>query len=116
MDDHEGRSNISISVGGDNTGSISAGNTYNSLDEAGLRPELDPQTAAQKLRLFNVLAAKFSADELRELCLELGLDYDDLAGDGKRSKALALVEFQTRRDQLPALEERLRVLRPAAFP
>ncbi|MEZ4590498.1 MAG: hypothetical protein R3D55_05055 [Chloroflexota bacterium] len=35
----------------------------------------------------------FSLDELRGLCFELGLEFENLRGETREAKALALVEF-----------------------
>lgn len=115
MDGQNGGDNISIVVNGSNYGEINVKNIYNRLQEAGLTAARDPEVARQQLLVFEVLATKFSEEELRALCLELGLDYEDLGGEGKRGKARALVEYFTRRDQLDMLKARVRALRPGAF-
>jgi len=66
-----------------------------------------PQT---HLRL--LLAERFSEGELRTLCFDLGIDYDDLPTGGKSDKARDLVDWMARQGQLPALVEAGRLQRP----
>lgn len=54
----------------------------------------------------------YSDSELRDLCLELNLDYEDLPGDGQAAKARELVLFCKRRGLLAALVERVMRDRP----
>lgn len=43
------------------------------------------------------LIASFDLEELKELCADLGVDYDNLAGDGKATKIRELVAYFDRR-------------------
>lgn len=63
-------------------------------------------------RLRQILATHFGASELRSLCFDLGIDYDDLPELGKTDKARALVEYLERRDRIPELVEIGQQLRP----
>lgn len=57
----------------------------------------------------------FSLDEIRGLCFELGIEYENLRGEMRAAKALALVEFCQRRqllDQLLAICARERPSHP----
>ncbi|MCP4518188.1 MAG: hypothetical protein GY824_23525, partial [Delftia sp.] len=45
----------------------------------------------------------FDKEELLTLCFDLGVDYDDLRGEGKTNKARALITFLERRGQLAEL-------------
>jgi len=45
----------------------------------------------------------FDDGELKTLCFNLGVTFDDLPGDGKASKARELVAFMERRDRIPEL-------------
>jgi hypothetical protein len=47
--------------------------------------------------LRKILAARFDEGELRTLCFDLGIDYDDLPGEGKANKARELVAYLERR-------------------
>lgn len=62
--------------------------------------------------LHGLLATRFSEDELRQLCFQLGVDYEDLPPGGKSSKARELVLHQDRRKQLAELKAAVNSLRP----
>jgi hypothetical protein len=70
---------------------------------------MDPQqlTALRKL-----LAERFSDDELRALCFDLGLDYENLRGGGKAARALDLVDTLNRHGQLADLVKMILQTRP----
>ena len=62
--------------------------------------------------LRDALDNSYSDGELRDLCLELNLDYEDLPGEGQAAKARELVLFCKRRGLLAALVERVMRDRP----
>lgn len=64
---------------------------YNRTDQAELR----------RLRL--AIIRQFSLSDLRTLCFDLGIDYDDLSGDTKSGKAIELIESMVRRGRLKEL-------------
>lgn len=43
------------------------------------------------------LVAEFNIEELKELCVDLGVEYDNLTGDGKSAKVRELVAYFDRR-------------------
>jgi len=47
-----------------------------------------------------LLIEKFSTAELKTLCFEFNVDYDDISGDTKRDKARELILYLKRRDRL----------------
>lgn len=57
----------------------------------------------------------YSLDELRTLCFELGVDYDNLPGEGKKGKARELILSESRRRGLERLAGLLRREHPEAF-
>ena len=66
---------------------------------------------ANLVKLFQKTDRHFNDSDLRDLCFQLNVDYDDLAGRGKRDKARELVTMMNRHGRLPdliALAERLR--------
>lgn len=65
-------------------------------------------------RLHQALFTRFSQPELRTLCFDLGVDYDDLPGEGKSNKARELVTYMRRRDRLDDLAEAVQRARPDA--
>jgi hypothetical protein len=50
--------------------------------------------------LLRLITEKFSKEELRTLCFEYGMDFDDLSGEGKQAKARELILYLKRRDRL----------------
>lgn len=63
-------------------------------------------------QLRQLLVDHFNEGELRTLCFDLGVDYDGLPAEGKANKARELVAHLERRNQIPALLEIGRRLRP----
>lgn len=54
----------------------------------------------------------YNDSELRDLCFELGIDYDDLSGDNQSAKARELVSYAMRRNLLARLVEHVMRDRP----
>jgi len=52
---------------------------------------------------YQLLKTHFNKSELRELCFELGIDYEDLLGQRKRDLVRELILYCQRRGQLPRL-------------
>lgn len=62
-------------------------------------------------KLRQLLTAHFDEEELRTLCFDLGVDLDDLKGEGKAGKARELVAYLERRgriSELAAIGKRMR--------
>ena len=72
-------------------------------------PDSVPQVRLTLLR--QMLVTRFSVDELKTLCVDLGLEYAALPGEGKEGKARELVAYLERRDRIPELEEKSKRLR-----
>lgn len=51
------------------------------------------------------LEERFNLAELQQLCFELGVEYDDLAGTSKQAKTRELVQYMKRRNRLSKLED-----------
>jgi len=64
--------------------------------------------------LREVLVKHFSDNELRNLCFDLGVEYDDLGGEGKSGKARELIAYLERRDRLGELVQIVNRERPEA--
>lgn len=69
-----------------------------------------PQASLSRLR--EILTLRFDAEELHSLCFDLGVDYDNLRGEGKAAKARELVAYMNRRNRLSDLVEVSQRLRP----
>jgi len=67
----------------------------------------------QKLtQLRKLLIQHFSLDELRVLCFDLGLEYEDLPGSTRTTKMHGLIEYLQRRSKLYKLLAEVRIQRP----
>lgn len=62
--------------------------------------------------LLPILSSRFDLEELRTLCFDLGVDYDDLRGEGKTAKARELILRMQRRQQVEKLIKTIRDTRP----
>lgn len=71
------------------------------------------QVPPEKMR--QMLTQFFNASELRDLCCDMGIDYEDLGGSGKADQARELVAYCERHHQYDRLVRKCRVLRPQAF-
>ena len=68
--------------------------------------------AALKTRLYETLRTRFKVEEIRDLCFELGINYEEFSPQlGLSSLARELVEHCERRGQLGLLEAAVRRLR-----
>ncbi len=63
-------------------------------------------------QLLQILQENFSDDELRLLCFELAIDYEDLPGSGKKRKSLELISYAQRHAKLDSLVQAINVQRP----
>ena len=70
----------------------------------------------QRMALWHALRDRTNAEDLRNLCFLLGLDYDILPGDSRTGKAREIVAYFDRREDLDALATALRQLRPDIEP
>ncbi len=66
-------------------------------------------------QLRDLITRYFNDSELRDLCFDLGIDYENLGGDNKAAKARELVGYGQRHGRLAELEAACRSLRPNAF-
>ena len=66
-------------------------------------------------QLRDLIVAHFNDNELRDLCFDLGVDYESLPGEGKAARARELVAYFQRRNRLAELEAACLRLRPDAF-
>ena len=69
---------------------------------------------AKLVQLHQRILKHFDEDELRTLCFDLGVNYDDLPGEARTGKARELVAFLDRRERLAELEARLTELEQAS--
>ena len=69
-------------------------------------PEVNQQT------LWKALSEGYNESELRDLCFELSIDYEDLPGDTKSAKARELVLYAKRHSLTVQLVEQVMLGRP----
>lgn len=62
--------------------------------------EASVDTDAFAQQLYQLLIGHFDLEELRTLCFDLGVEYDDLRGEGRSAKSRELVRLMQRRGQL----------------
>lgn len=66
-------------------------------------PPSAPSGSVDLVRLYQLLDKTFSLEELRTLCFSLGIEFDDLSGDGKGAKTRELVMYMHRRGRISDL-------------
>ncbi len=59
----------------------------------------------QRIQLRQLLTERFSDEELHTLCFDLGIAYDDLAGQGRAAKVRELLDYLDRHAQFSQLAE-----------
>jgi hypothetical protein len=72
------------------------------------------QNAEQLKQLRLILNEFFNSSELQNLCFDLGIDFDDLAGESKSDKARELIEYSLRYGFLAELVTACHERRPKA--
>jgi hypothetical protein len=99
-----------INIGGNVGGPIitGSGNVIHTGRSPGSSVTLPPTLAP----LRDKLARYFNRSELKGLCFDLGVAYDDLPGETRTELAQALVEHCHQRGRLPELLRRCQVERP----
>jgi hypothetical protein len=78
-------------------------------------PEPIPEEEAsheQLVKLRHVITDRFSAEELRTLCFDLDVDFDDLRGEGKMTKVRELITYLERRHRIADLVKTGKQIRP----
>jgi len=123
----QGAGSQRISVNGNHNVVVTAGRDIRGVNIHALpdtRPQKDAQAAAvgakgqeansllESRRLRQILAGRLDDGELRTLCFDLGIDYDDLPGEGKANKARELIAYLERRGLVPELVRVGRQMRP----
>jgi len=73
------------------------------VQAVGTLSEEDTPRQNYLVKLRQILDRCFDEGELRTLCFDLAVDYDDLPGEGRRNKARELVIYLERRGRIPKL-------------
>lgn len=63
-------------------------------------------------KLVKAIEDSFNLEELRSLCFSLEIDYENLAGETKHAKIIALFQYFQRRNNLDVLIHKLAEIRP----
>lgn len=63
-------------------------------------------------KLYNILLEGFNEQELKDLCLNLRVNYEDLSAVDQQNKVRELISYFSRRKELPRLQSYLYLLRP----
>jgi hypothetical protein len=63
-------------------------------------------------RLYLTVEGQFNESELHNLCFQLGVDYENLGGEGKAARVQALISYLHRRGRIGDLIEVCREMRP----
>lgn len=71
---------------------------------------LTPESDLSRLR--DVLVDHFNMAELHDLCLDLGIDFEDLVGSTKTTKVIELISYMQRRGRLDDLMRLVQTKRP----
>ncbi len=66
-------------------------------------PSVDAVNFSDPVALRKHIVTRYSLEEIRTLCSDIGVDYDNLAGEGKEAKARELISFLKRRGKLDDL-------------
>ena len=72
----------------------------------------DGNNGATRAQLANKIIDAFNISELKQLCFELGIDYQRLEGNEKGAKVVALILYVERRGRVDDLLQACRRLRP----
>jgi CHAT domain-containing protein len=101
--DHE--SNTDLQGAGGKAGQPATGTQTRAEFGATQQPPAQQNAVGRELliELREILASRFSDGELRDLCFDLGVDYESLAGEGKSAKAREFIAYLQRRGRLAEL-------------
>jgi hypothetical protein len=71
-----------------------------------------PFSKGSPVQISNIMTKYFSEVDLKDICLELGVDYENLLGERHRDKVRELVLYARRRGLISELIEAMRLYRP----
>jgi hypothetical protein len=112
-----------VVIGGSNTGTIITGDNVHYVGGSPVNREGHdtapsptaanrPAPAVPPVTLREKLIGVFNDAELRDLCFDLGIDYESLGGEGKASKVRELIGYCERHGRLSDLLAHARQKRP----
>ncbi len=74
--------------------------------------DCDPDDLATAVQTQIILASRLDLEEFKTLCFRLGINFDNLRGEGLEGKARELVAFYQRRQRIPELVRAIQNYRP----
>lgn len=74
--------------------------------------DCDPDDLATAVQIQMILASRLDLEELKTLCFRLGINFDNLRGEGLEGKARELAAFFQRRQQISDLVQAIQSYRP----
>lgn len=77
-----------------------------------METDCEPDDLATAVQTQTILANHFDLEELKTLCFRLGINFDNLWGEGIEGKARELVAYFQRRRQIPRLVHAIQQYRP----
>ncbi|NJM41162.1 MAG: CHAT domain-containing protein, partial [Anaerolineae bacterium] len=102
--------NASGDIVGRDKNTTNTTNVYNNY--AAPTEEAEAAMSAEARPLVGLLDKYFDLNELEDVAFQLGIDWDNLRGEVKRTKARAIVQFCDTRDLIPRLKGIMRLARP----
>ena len=108
--------NLLVGISPRDLESALAGGTQSSQEAtAQVADEASLEKMSKRISLTNLrqmLACRFNESELRDLCFDLKVDYDNLPGEGKSDKARELIAYLDRRNSISELVRMGQQIRP----
>jgi hypothetical protein len=89
------------------------------LPDSGGQPRVSGQNPSRSqeitpVQVLAILDVHFNISDLQDLCFEMGVDFDNLGGSGKKDKARELIQYCHRHGRFSELVQRVRQARPHA--
>jgi hypothetical protein len=76
---------------------------------------LAPPATENQVKLRDALLAGFSLEEMKTLCFDLGVDWEDFPGNTATTRAQELITYMIRRGRLSELIAAVRKARPGSY-
>ena len=77
-----------------------------------METDSEPDDLATAVHVQTILAGRFDLEELKTLCFRLGINFDNLRGEGLKGKARELVAYFQRRQKMGLLVQAVQQYRP----
>ena len=77
-----------------------------------METDCEPDDLATAVQTQTILANRFDLEEVKTLCFRLGINFNNLPGEGLEGKTRELVAYFQRRQQMPRLVQAIQQYRP----